>query len=125
MNTGNIKKYAPKARTRFIEAMTRQAARYGISPGHKGEGHMAPAEVRGDVMLISTLDGQTHSFPKALRGPREALAKWVSQLGFEQAMEQAGYSWFNRLCAIRFMELKGYLDHGRRVLSHPDHEGSF
>ncbi|MGM1051015.1 MAG: BREX-1 system adenine-specific DNA-methyltransferase PglX [Pseudomonadota bacterium] len=123
MNTGNIKKYAPKARTRFIETMTRQAARYGISAGHKGEGHVAPAEVRGDVMLISALDGQTHSFPKALRGPREALAKWVTQLGFEQAMEQAAYSWFNRLCAIRFMELKGYLDHGRRVLSHPDHEG--
>lgn len=125
MNTGNIKKYAPKARTRFIETMTRQAARYGISSGHKGEGHVAPTEVRGDVMLISALDGQTHSFPKALRGPREALAKWVTQLGFEQAMEQAAYSWFNRLCAIRFMELKGYLDHGRRVLSHPDHEGGF
>lgn len=76
-------------------------------------------------MLISALDGQTHSFPKALRGPREALAKWVTQLGFEQAMEQAAYSWFNRLCAIRFMELKGYLDHGRRVLSHPHHEGGF
>ncbi|OLO12630.1 SAM-dependent methyltransferase [Chromohalobacter japonicus] len=125
MNTGNIKKYAPKARTRFIETMTRQAARYGISPGHKGEGHVAPAEVRGDVMLISALDGQTHSFPKTLRGPREGLAKWVTQLGFEQAMEQAAYSWFNRLCAMRFMELKGYLDHGRRVLSHPDHEGGF
>lgn len=125
MNTGNIKKYAPKARTRFIETMTRQAARYGISSGYKGEGHVAPAEVRGDVLLISALDGQTHSFPKALRGPREALAKWVTQLGFEQAMEQAAYSWFNRLCAIRFMELKGYLDHGRRVLSHPDHEGGF
>ncbi|MGM0985269.1 MAG: BREX-1 system adenine-specific DNA-methyltransferase PglX [Pseudomonadota bacterium] len=125
MHTGNIKKYAPKARTRFIETMTRQAARYGITPGHKGEGHVAPAEVRGDVMLISALDGQTHSFPKTLRGPREALAKWVTQLGFEQAMEQAAYSWFNRLCAIRFMEIKGYLDHGRRVLSHPDHEGGF
>ncbi|SEQ21488.1 Eco57I restriction-modification methylase [Ectothiorhodospira magna] len=120
MNTANIKKYAPKARTRFIETMTRQAARYGIT-----KGNVAPAEVRGDVMLISTLDGQTHSFPKALHGPREALARWVTQLGFEQAMEQAAYSWFNRLCAIRFMELKGYLDHGRRVLSHPAHEGSF
>ncbi|ART64016.1 BREX-1 system adenine-specific DNA-methyltransferase PglX [Kushneria marisflavi] len=120
MNTGNIKKYAPRARTRFIETMTRQAARYGIT-----KERVAPAEVRGDVMLISALDGQTHSFSKALRGPREALAKWVTQLGFEQAMEQAAYSWLNRLCAIRFMELKGYLDHGRRVLSHPDHEGGF
>ncbi|WP_019570751.1 BREX-1 system adenine-specific DNA-methyltransferase PglX [Thioalkalivibrio sp. ALE11] len=120
MNTANLKAYAPKARTRFIEAMRRQAASYGIT-----EDHVAPMEVRGDVMLISSADGQTHTFPKALRQPREALARWVTRLGFDQAMEQAAYSWFNRLCAIRFMELKGYLEHGRRVLSHPDHEGGF
>lgn len=30
------------------------------------------------------------------------------------------YTWFNRLVALRFMELHdGYLDHGYRVLSHP------
>ncbi|MFN2411357.1 MAG: hypothetical protein ABR539_13860 [Halomonas sp.] len=29
MNTANIKKYAPKARARFIDTMTRQAARVG------------------------------------------------------------------------------------------------
>lgn len=46
--------------------------------------------------------------------------KKVEHLGFAQAMEQAAYSWFNRLCAIRYMELKGYLDHGRRVLSAAD-----
>src|SRR5690606_12529942 len=30
------------------------------------------------------------------------------------------YTWFNRLVAIRFMELHGYLEHGYRVLSNPD-----
>ena len=30
------------------------------------------------------------------------------------------YTWFNRLVAIRFMELHDYLDHGYRVLSHPE-----
>ena len=30
MNTNNIKKYAPKARKAFIEAITKQAAKYGI-----------------------------------------------------------------------------------------------
>ena len=34
-------------------------------------------------------------------------------------MEAIAYTWFNRLVAIRFMELHGYLDHGYRVLSHP------
>jgi hypothetical protein len=36
-------------------------------------------------------------------------------------MEQAAYSWFNRLCAIRYMEIHDFLDHGRRVLSGEKH----
>ena len=35
-------------------------------------------------------------------------------------MEAIAYTWFNRFAAIRFMELHGYLEHGYRVLSHPD-----
>ena len=40
--------------------------------------------------------------------------------GFEQTMEAMAYTWFNRFAAIRYMELHGYLDHGYRVLSHPE-----
>ena len=107
MNTSNIKKYAPKARSAFIAAMTKQAAKYGISA--KGT---EPLEQKGDLALIAD-----RAFPAAIAAPRAALAKQVEQQGFAQVIEQAAYSWFNRLCAIRFMELKGYLDHGRRVLS--------
>ena len=35
-----------------------------------------------------------------------------SEHGFEQTMEALAYTWFNRLVAIRFMELHGYLEHG-------------
>lgn len=117
MNTANIKKYAPKARTRFIDTMTRQAARVGISPDGKGGVVIAPLEQKGDVLVMTAQDGQTHTVPAHLKGAREALAAWVQRDGFTQAIEQAAYSWFNRLCAIRYMEIHGYLDHGRRVLS--------
>ncbi|CAO1668051.1 site-specific DNA-methyltransferase (adenine-specific) [Halomonas sp. NYA30] len=117
MNTANIKKYAPKARARFIDTMTRQAARVGISPDGKGGVVIAPLEQKGDVLVMSAQDGQTHTVPAHLKRAREALAAWVQRDGFTQAIEQAAYSWFNRLCAIRYMEIHGYLDHGRRVLS--------
>jgi len=117
MNTANIKKYAPKARARFIDTMTRQAARMGISPDGKGGVVIAPLELKGDVLVMTAQDGQTHTVPAHLKGAREALAAWVQRDGFTQAIEQAAYSWFNRLCAIRYMEIHGYLDHGRRVLS--------
>ena len=117
MNTANIKKYAPKARARFIDTMTRQAARMGISPDGKGGVVIAPLEQKGDVLVMTAQDGQTHTVPAHLKGAREALAAWVQRDGFTQAIEQAAYSWFNRLCAIRYMEIHDFLDHGRRVLS--------
>lgn len=107
MNTANIKKYAPKARTNFIAAVTKQAARYGITA--KGT---EPMEQRGDIALIGE-----KAFPKSIAPARKALERMVEQTSFAQAMEQAAYSWFNRLCAIRYMEIHDFLDHGRRVLS--------
>lgn len=107
MNTNNVKKYAPKARKAFIEAMSKQAAKYGIT-----KKKIEPAEQKGDLVLIGD-----RPFPASVIKPRERLVKRIEQQGFDQVMEHVAYSWFNRLCAIRYMELKGFLDHGRRVLS--------
>lgn len=120
MNTSHIKSYAPKARTAFIAAMTKRTALFGIRESSIPAMGIAPVEQKGDLALIGD-----RAFPTSIIRPRAALVKKVEQLGFAQAMEQAAYSWFNRLCAIRFMELKGYLDHGVRVLSHPSQPGSF
>ncbi|MCZ0867151.1 BREX-1 system adenine-specific DNA-methyltransferase PglX [Dasania sp. GY-19] len=110
MNTNNIKKYAPKARKAFIEAMSKQAAKYGIT-----KKKIEPAEQKGDLVLIGD-----RPFPASVIKPRERLVKRIEQQGFDQVMEHVAYSWFNRLCAIRYMERKGFLDHGRRVLSAAD-----
>jgi len=120
MNTSNIKRYAPKARTAFIAAMTKRAALFGIRESSIPSVGIEPLEQKGDLALIGD-----RPFPVSIIRPRAALVKKVEQIGFAQAMEQSAYSWFNRLCAIRYMELKGYLDHGRRVLSHPERTGSF
>jgi type II restriction/modification system DNA methylase subunit YeeA len=120
MNTDSIKRYAPKARTAFIAAMTKRAALFGIRESSIPSKRIEPLEQKGDLALIGE-----RAFPASIIRPRAALVKKVEQIGFAQAIEQAAYSWFNRLCAIRFMELKDYLDHGLRVLSHPEHQGSF
>ncbi|MBT3224238.1 MAG: BREX-1 system adenine-specific DNA-methyltransferase PglX, partial [Proteobacteria bacterium] len=48
------------------------------------------------------------------------LLERVKADGFAATMEAIAYTWFNRLVALRYMELHGYFDHGYRVLSHPD-----
>lgn len=115
MNTNNVKRYAPKARTAFIAAMTKRAALFGIRESSIPSMGIVQVEQKGDLALIGD-----RPFPASIIRPRAALVKKVEQMGFAQAMEQAAYSWFNRLCALRFMEVKGYLDHGRRVLSSAD-----
>jgi type II restriction/modification system DNA methylase subunit YeeA len=110
VNTDNIKSYAPQARSAFIASMTAQATKYGITATA-----IASIEVRGDIAIIGD-----RPFPAAVAKPRAALVQKIEQLGFDQVMEQVAYSWFNRLCAIRYMELHDYLGHGRRLLSHPD-----
>ena len=110
MNTSNIKKYAPQARNDFIAAMRKQAAKYGITADS-----ILPAEQKGDLLLIGD-----QVFPLSVMKPRDKLIKRIQATSFEQTVDYIAYSWFNRLCAIRYMECKGLLDHGRRVLSSAD-----
>jgi len=110
MNRSALKKYAPQARLDFIEAVTLRARRLGLDP-------VLPVSVEqtGDVLLIG---GQP--FPASVAKQRTALTQRIQQQGFGAVVEALAYTWFNRLVAIRFMELKGYLSHGYRVLSHPE-----
>ncbi|WP_149958319.1 BREX-1 system adenine-specific DNA-methyltransferase PglX, partial [Acinetobacter oleivorans] len=110
MNTSNIKKYAPQARNDFIAAMRKQSAKYGITADRT-----LPTEQKGDLLLIGD-----QVFPLSVMKPREKLIKRIQTSSFEQTIDYIAYSWFNRLCAIRYMECKGLLDHGRRVLSSAD-----
>ena len=59
-------------------------------------------------------------FPRNVAEPRKRLEEQIQRDGFAQVMEAMAYTWFNRFAAIRYMELHGYLDHGYRVLSHPE-----
>lgn len=110
MNKNKLKSYAQNARREFIKAITQSAAVYGIN-----EKEILPCEEKGDFCFING-----KPFPKTVHSQRKALEEHIQTQGFYQAMEDAAYTWFNRFAAIRFMELKGYLSHGYRVLSHPE-----
>ena len=110
INRTAIKNYAPKARQDFIAAAIARAAKFGIS-----EIDIVPMQEQGDVVII---DGE--AFPKKVGAQRKTLAARIKLRGFYQTIEEVAYTWFNRFLAIRYMEVHGYLDHGYRVLSHPD-----
>jgi N-6 DNA Methylase len=110
MNRNKVKSYAPQARRDFIRAVTDRAALYGLTK-EKTE----PVIERGDVAVIGG-----RPYPRIVVTLHRRLEERVNHEGFDNVMEAIAYTWFNRLVAIRYMELHEYLDHGFRVLSHPE-----
>lgn len=120
MNTSNIKKYAPVARKQFRDAVMQKLTTLGIEADKKGNLQIAQATDLGDSVRYGQF-----SLDKSLASRRERLVKRAENQGYEVLVEHIAYTWFNRFCAIRYMELHGYLEHGFRMLSHPTLEGGF
>ncbi|KJF92102.1 Type II restriction enzyme, partial [Raoultella planticola] len=109
---------APRARTAFITAVKARAAEFGIT----AKGYVEPL-ISGEVLQIA---GFTH--PSSCASALKRLQQRLAKDSYEALMEHVAYTWFNRFCAIRFMELKseeGYLEHGVRLLSHPSQPQGF
>ncbi|MCG9000250.1 BREX-1 system adenine-specific DNA-methyltransferase PglX [Laribacter hongkongensis] len=111
MNKSKLKSYAPQARKDFIAMVQSRAAQLGIAEV-KGQLHTQPAEVQGDVAVIA---GQ--AFPAKVARQRDRLIARMQKDGFAATVEAIAYTWFNRLAALRYMELHNFLGHGQRVLS--------
>lgn len=120
MNTSNIKKYAPLARKQFRDAVVQKLTTLGISADKKGGLAITDATELGDNVRFGQF-----TLPKLLVSRRERLVKRAEKQGYEVLVEHIAYTWFNRLCAIRYMELQGYLEHGFRLLSHPQVANGF
>ncbi|EAB9078797.1 BREX-1 system adenine-specific DNA-methyltransferase PglX [Salmonella enterica] len=120
MNTNNIKKYAPQARNQFRDAVIQKLTTLGISADKKGNLQIADVELVGETVRYGQFD-----YPKSTLTRRDRLVKRAREQGFDVLVEHCAYTWFNRLCAIRYMEIHGYLDHGFRMLSHPDNPTGF
>ena len=118
MNKTNLKRYAPQARKDFIATVTGRAQLLGLSLGtgaDAGNVMAEPCTVQGDVALIAG-----RAWPARVLGQRDALLQRMRRDGYFATLEAVAYTWFNRLAALRFMELHDYLGHGRRVLSNPE-----
>lgn len=110
MNTAKLKTFAPEARRALLEAVQAKALRLGVAKGKEP----VPATVQGDVAVIAGAP-----YPRATLSLRDKLVEKIKKHGFDAVMEEAAYTWFNRLMAIRYMEVHGYFAHGLRVLSDP------
>lgn len=72
------------------------------------------ARIVGDRTII---DGDFNSYPRELKNQRDNIIRLIKSDGYEHVVEEFAYTWFNRIIALRFMEIHDFLSHGFRVLS--------
>ncbi len=106
MDKNAIKKFAVQARIDLIESVARRAKKYGIEKEHTVD---ANADSVNGKILSGTEKKQ-----------RKALIAKIGAEGYEQVMEEMAYTWFNRFCALRFMEVNEYLPSRVRVFTDAD-----
>lgn len=108
MNKSAIQKYAIWARNELIDKVTLKAFEYGVS---KDEIIDANADsVNGKILTTKE------------KSQRQQLISKVTELGFDETIEEVAYTWFNRFIALRFMEVNNYLPTRIRVFTNENNE---
>lgn len=121
MNKTNIKNFAIWARNKLRSEIAYKAGLLGIS--EKGIAEPLPQSTDDlQIFDIGTrqpvkLEGKTaieqrRSLVAAIKAKRLPFAE-----AFDAVIEEVAYTWFNRLIAVRFMEVNDYLPSRMRVLS--------
>lgn len=114
MNKNTIKKFAIDARNKLIASVTDKAGMLGITPDNCSEAITKGA----DFEVYKTAAGTEVTLNKKQCEQRRKLVDQIHARGFEAVVEEVAYTWFNRICAIRFMEVNDYMYPVRvRVLS--------
>ena len=113
MNKNAIKKFAIEARKKLIDSVTDKAGMLGITEKSCSE----PITKGADFEVYQTVAGTEVTLNKRQCEQRRRLVAQIESRGFEAVAEEVAYTWFNRICAIRFMEVNDYLPNRVRVLS--------
>lgn len=109
MNKSKIQKFAVDGHKLLYKQIAQRAYQYGIEEGNIGKADAT--EVRGRI--LSPLE----------KSQRAALITEINTNGYPQTIERVTYIWFNRIVALRFMEVNNYLPSHIRVFS--DASGAF
>ncbi|WP_313168399.1 BREX-1 system adenine-specific DNA-methyltransferase PglX [Streptococcus parasuis] len=109
MNKNAIQKYAIWARNELIEQVKQRAFQYGID--EKGYGDENASVIAGRVLSTDE------------KRQRRLFVDEIKKSGYNQAVEEVAYTWFNRIIALRYMEVNDFLPTHIRVFS--DTRGNF
>lgn len=106
MNKSALKTFATTARRQLRDMATLKAAQLGITEKEI----LQPTSKGDDYETYETKAGAVTLNQKQVKA-RAALVSAIHTKKFENVIEQVAYTWFNRLVAIRYLEVNGFLPH--------------
>ena len=112
MDKTAIKTFAINSRNKLIEDVEYKMSLVGIIKNNISE----PISSAEGIETYN-IGGSANSIYDEDIEKRKKLVKEVKQKGFENVVEEVAYTWFNRIIAIRFMEINNFLPTKTRVLS--------
>lgn len=119
MDKAVLKKFAIESRQDLMQRMENKIKTFYIDEEFS-------KQQSGDVYILAN-NKHSLNLSKEEYKKRELLIKRINELGLDQVIEEAAYTWFNRIVAIRYMEIHDYLpltrdnqSLGIRVLSSKD-----
>lgn len=112
MNKSAIKGFSVRARRKLIEGISQKAYALGIKDTGKYD---EVEEFEGGFRIKDAVN--QIEYPMIVKKDREKLISEINKKSFEQVVEEVAYTWFNRIIAIRFMEVNEYLPVKVRILS--------
>ena len=101
MNTNKLKQFATQARTRLMQGVTHRLTALGFRPD--GSVTEQPQEQGGGATFMGRVVSQ--DFYDKWR----SLYRAVERHGMRHIAEEAAYTWFNRLVAVRIMVRNGLI----------------
>ena len=112
MDKTAIKTFAINSRKKLMEDVEYKMSLVGINKDRISEPISS-----ADGIETYQIGGTTNSIYDEDILKREQLVREVKLKGFENVVEEVAYTWFNRIIAIRFMEINNFLPTKTRVLS--------
>ena len=111
MDTSKLKKFATEARNRLKAGIAAKIITLGFDKNGNVPDHMHPQLMQGGSLWNGRLEteGFYHQW--------QALYSRVQQKGIKEVYEEAAYTWFNRLVAIRILQKNSLIE---PVLSYVD-----
>lgn len=103
MNTNKIKTFAKKARVILLKSVEQRIAYWGIDKNGKTTEEITSLE--GGYMFRGDVFNDTTVFKKW-----ENLKYAIHKHSIEDIIEEAAYTWFNRLIAIKILAKNNYID---------------